>query len=128
MDFWIRLKELIKAENTTQEWVANRIGKRRESFNRWISKKIYPQADEAYRIARALNTTVEFLVDGEEGTRYLITYFRNQGIFYEPPARIADLVSLLNMISDEDLKIVRATTDAIAQRYLGEGKPVQISA
>jgi hypothetical protein len=31
----------------------------------WTSKQVLPRADEAVRIARALGTTVEYLVDGK---------------------------------------------------------------
>jgi len=65
-EFWERVKIKIQAENTTMEWVARQINIRPDSFRRWSSRKILPNAEKAVRIASALNTTVEFLVTGEE--------------------------------------------------------------
>ena len=48
------------------EWVARQINIRPDSFRRWSSRKILPNAEKAVGIASALNTTVEFLVTGEE--------------------------------------------------------------
>jgi transcriptional regulator with XRE-family HTH domain len=65
MDFWTRLKGQIKANNTTQEWVANKIQVSFSTFRKWITRKTYPDAREIVEIARLLNTTVEYLITGE---------------------------------------------------------------
>jgi len=65
-EFWERVKIKIQSENTTMEWVARQINIRPDSFLRWSSRKILPNAEKAVGIASALNTTVEFLVTGEE--------------------------------------------------------------
>jgi transcriptional regulator with XRE-family HTH domain len=66
VSFWTRVKELIDSQNTTQEWVATKMGKRPDTFSRWISRDTMPTAEEAYFIASALNTTVEYLVTGKK--------------------------------------------------------------
>jgi len=66
MDFWERLKILIKSQKTTQDWLAQKINIHPVSVSRWISKKIMPRADEAYKIAKALGTSVEYLLTGED--------------------------------------------------------------
>mgnify|MGYP000156238730 CR=1 FL=1 len=66
MGFWQRVKERIKALNTTQEWVASKIPIRADSFSRWIQRNTLPRADEAYRIAKALDTSVEYLLTGND--------------------------------------------------------------
>jgi transcriptional regulator with XRE-family HTH domain len=65
MDFWTRLKERIKANYTSQEWVANKIQVSFSTFRKWFTRKTYPDARESVEIARLLNTTVEYLVTGE---------------------------------------------------------------
>ena len=62
--FWENVKREIKAQNTTQEWVARNSGISFNTFQGWISKSIFPRVNEAIRIAVSLNTTVEFLVSG----------------------------------------------------------------
>ncbi len=68
--FWANVKKLIKDQNTTQEWVANTSGISFRTFQNWMTRKRLPDADEAYKIAASLKTTVEFLVTGEEPRNY----------------------------------------------------------
>lgn len=68
---WDRVKLLIKQNNTTQEWVANRIGKPRESFARWLSANRIPEANYVYEIAKLFSVTVEYLLEGEAGDAYV---------------------------------------------------------
>lgn len=65
-DFWRRVKDLIKSQNTTQEWVANSANVSFNNLKQQIFHNRIPVADEAVRIAKALNTSVEYLVTGEE--------------------------------------------------------------
>ena len=60
--FWKNVKKEIKAQNTTQEWVAQNSGISFNTFQGWISKGIFPRVNEAVRIAGLLNTSVECLV------------------------------------------------------------------
>jgi len=62
--FWENVKNEIKTQNTTQEWVAKNSGISFNTFQGWISKGIYPRVNEAIRIAVSLNTSVEFLANG----------------------------------------------------------------
>jgi len=58
---------LIESENTTWRWLAISILKKSETtISGWRSTNVLPRADDAVKIASALNTTVEFLVTGEE--------------------------------------------------------------
>ncbi|GHV83027.1 hypothetical protein AGMMS50212_03670 [Spirochaetia bacterium] len=62
--FWNNIKQEIKRQNTTHEWVAKRAGISFNTFQGWISKDIFPRVNEAVRIADALGTSVEYLVRG----------------------------------------------------------------
>jgi len=64
MDFWTRLKEEIKAKNTTQEWIANKIGVPFGTFRKWLNRKTYPNLKEGQEIAKLLETSVEYLLTG----------------------------------------------------------------
>ena len=61
--FWKNVKKEIKAQHTTQEWVAQNSGISFNTFQGWISKGIFPRVNEAVRIASLLNTSVEYLVE-----------------------------------------------------------------
>jgi transcriptional regulator with XRE-family HTH domain len=64
MDFWVRLKKEIKAKNTTQEWIARKIGVPYGTFRKWMTRKTYPSIKEGIEIAQLLETSAEYLVNG----------------------------------------------------------------
>lgn len=94
-DFWEMVKIKIQAENTTMEWVARQINIRPDSFRRWSSRKILPNAKKAVGIASALNTTVEFLVTGEE-SKFLPA---GEFIFYQQALKWRTVIDDLELLS-----------------------------
>lgn len=66
MNFWERVKQKIKIQNTTQEWVAKCVEVSIGTFRNWIYYDRIPQADQSVKIAQALDTSVEYLVNGKE--------------------------------------------------------------
>ena len=70
ISFWRNVNKLIKAQNTTQEAIAKTCAINFGTFKNRSSKKIVPDAIEAFKIAQALNTTVEYLVTGEDTSPY----------------------------------------------------------
>ena len=64
--FWERVKELIKRNSTTQEWLASQCDVSLGMVKSWIFNKRLPDAAQAVRIAKALQTSVEYLVTGED--------------------------------------------------------------
>ncbi|MCL1836664.1 MAG: helix-turn-helix domain-containing protein [Treponema sp.] len=82
MDFWMRLKNEIKAKNTTQEWISGKIGVPFGTFKKWMTRKTYPNLKQGVEIAKLLETTAEYLVTGvkienmNDAERKLIATFR----------------------------------------------------
>jgi len=78
----MRLKSEIKAKNTTQEWIADKIGVPFGTFRKWMTRKTYPNIKEGVEIAKLLETSVEYLVTGIEPEglndidRKLVTAYR----------------------------------------------------
>ena len=68
--FWENVKEEIKKQNTTQEWVAQNSGISFNTFQGWISKGIFPRVNEAIRIAISLNVSTEYLIRGSVENNY----------------------------------------------------------
>ena len=62
----MRLKNEIKAKNTTQEWIAGQIGVPFGTFRKWMTRKTYPNLKEGVEIAKLLETSAEYLVTGAE--------------------------------------------------------------
>jgi transcriptional regulator with XRE-family HTH domain len=82
MDFWMRLKNEIKAQNTTQEWIAGKIGVPFGTFRKWMTRRTYPNIQEGIEIAKLLETSAEYLVTGvdpqglSEAERKLMNAYR----------------------------------------------------
>ena len=60
----MRVKELLKAQNATQDKIAKQINERADTFSKWIQKDRLPDAEQSYKIAVALGVSVEYLVTG----------------------------------------------------------------
>jgi len=62
----MRLKNEIKAKNTTQEWISGKIGVPLSTFRKWMTRKTYPNVKEGVEISKLLETSAEYLVTGIE--------------------------------------------------------------
>ena len=78
----MRLKNEIKVNNTTQEWISGKIGVPLSTFRKWMTKKTYPNIKQGVEIAKLLDTSAEYLVTGIESEtindieRKLVTSYR----------------------------------------------------
>jgi phage repressor protein C with HTH and peptisase S24 domain len=66
IDFWKRFESQMEALSLTKKEVASMAGINYSSFIGYATKDRIPKTEEAIRIARALGTSVEFLVYGME--------------------------------------------------------------
>lgn len=64
MDFYENVKQLVKTNNLTLRSFIESLGINYDSYNSCKKYNNLPRADEAVKIAQALNTTVEYLVTG----------------------------------------------------------------
>ncbi|AEF82426.1 helix-turn-helix domain-containing protein [Leadbettera azotonutricia] len=64
--FWQRVKQLIKKKKATQAEVARVCGFSLRTFQGWIAKDVSPTVTEAYRLAKVLGVTVEYLMSGKD--------------------------------------------------------------
>jgi hypothetical protein len=60
--FWSRFKTLSEKDLP----VIIKTGIKQPTLSNWRVKEIYPRADDAVRIAQALNTSVEYMVTGSD--------------------------------------------------------------
>jgi hypothetical protein len=112
MDFFERIKTYARLSNTTIESFIAEVfeGDRdRDSYNGWKRRGILPRAGEAIKIAKAMKTTVEELVEGEAGVEYVREWARRDGKVWQAPEAIADIVEGLKGLKDRDLDIIRGT-------------------
>lgn len=83
--FWNNVKELLDIQNLTQKELSAKTGINLGTLKNQICREVIPDAVEAVAIAKALNTTVEYLVTGENN---------NQAAqeLIELKAKLADLI------------------------------------
>jgi len=65
VDFWDGVRDAVKAENTTQDWVAEKSGISKDTFKGWIKRGVLPRLDDAVRIADTLGVSLDILVGRE---------------------------------------------------------------
>lgn len=58
-----KFKQLVKEADLNMSQVARRIGVTREAVNLWAKGKNYPSVDKVWAIAKALNVSVERVVN-----------------------------------------------------------------
>jgi SOS-response transcriptional repressor LexA len=69
IDFWERVKYLLKERKKSQEWLADTISTPKFTLYGWIKNDTIPPANMAVRIAITLETTVEELIEGKKQPR-----------------------------------------------------------
>ena len=65
MEFWRKVKELIKSQKLTQEKICKTCDISLATFVSWIHNERLPDLISAIKIAESLNTSVEYLVSGK---------------------------------------------------------------
>ncbi len=64
--FWNNVKTLTKGKNQNLKWLADAIQVPYNTLTNWSTRDILPNAVQSVAIAKALGTTVEYLVTGED--------------------------------------------------------------
>jgi hypothetical protein len=106
-NFWDNIKKLLNIKNKPDIWLIKEAKLGKTAIVTGQARNTMPSADKAYRIALALETTVEELVDGENGSVYIHKLISEKGTLWEPPLRIADIVDVLNVVDDTTLDTIR---------------------
>lgn len=64
--FWERVKELLRIKNQNQKWLSENCDVSLPTLHNQISRKIIPGTIQCVKIAQALDTSVEYLVTGQD--------------------------------------------------------------
>ncbi len=68
--FWSSVRQLLSERKILQRDFAEQIGYNVSTLKNQMTRNISPDVDTAVKIAKALDTSVEFLVTGVEVNRY----------------------------------------------------------
>ena len=66
IQFWVRVKTLIKAHNLTQKQFAEKLGFSQHTVRGWIYHNRVPELSAAYTIAYTLGVSLEYLLGGKD--------------------------------------------------------------
>ena len=100
LQFWTNVKEELEYNLITQKELASAIGISYNTLQSWITKDRLPAAEQALKIAKQLNTSIEYLVTGKNEEQ--------KGI----KTNLQDMLPKLNHLSNENLELI----DIIAGR------------
>jgi hypothetical protein len=99
--FWTRYKRLAGKDLP----VLVKTGILQPTLSSWRTKKIFPRANEAVAIAAALNTTVEFLVNGKDTGNATVS-----------PAAM-NIAITADTLNTEGQKILSSVAESLALKY-----------
>jgi len=99
--FWLRYNELTGKDLP----VILSTGIKQSTLSSWRTKKIFPIADEAYLLAEAIDTTVEYLVSGRD---------KLDSAYPKPVVQIAGIADKL---SDQGLEILSVLALSLLGKY-----------
>ncbi|WP_295798457.1 helix-turn-helix transcriptional regulator [uncultured Treponema sp.] len=100
LQFWTNVKEELEYNLITQKELASAIGISYNTLQSWITKDRLPDAEQALKIAKQLNTSIEYLVTGKSEEQ--------KGI----KTNLQNMIPKLNRLSNENLELI----DVIAGR------------
>ena len=90
------------------------------AFTQGIKRASSPSVDLAYQLAKAVGTTIEELVDGENGAKYVRKVVQNDPLAIQVPERISTIVKYLLVLNEGDLIGIEANAEALAKNKRGK--------
>ena len=109
MGFWQRVKNEIKIQNTTQEWLSAEIGVSLGTFRNWIYHDRIPNAVYAEKIANALESSVRFFVTGKN---QIISPIKNPDY--------KELCDVLSELSEKQLAEIKGVVNTYIKDHFQE--------
>jgi len=99
------VKKKVKRRQTSFEWLYRKTRISKGTFSSWKNRNIITRADEAFRIAKVRNVSVEYLLTGAE--------------LRKKPSNSAinEISETVPFFDDNDLQTILATIQAIATRH-----------
>ena len=68
-DYWNRIKLLLKEKGVTQETATKVCHVPYNTFRKWVSRRMIPPLNYAYRLSTYLGVSLEYLISGQNTNR-----------------------------------------------------------
>jgi transcriptional regulator with XRE-family HTH domain len=103
--FWKMVKLEVERQKTSFEWLYMKTEIPKGTFSSWKNRNIVPRADAVYRIAGALNVSLEYLLTG------------NDRIGKPSNPKIQGIIETMALFDDIDLQSLYDLVRAMVKRY-----------
>lgn len=115
-NFWINLDRRRKEIHKERKAIVDECNLAPNAFTTGIKRHGSPTVTIAYVCARAVQSSIEELVDGEAGAEYILNLVQEQGKYWEAPKRFADIAEALNYLNDYELAIIRSALKPMIEK------------
>jgi transcriptional regulator with XRE-family HTH domain len=99
------VKREVERQKTSFEWLYRKTGISKGTFSSWKSRGLMPRADAAFRIAEALEVSVEYLLTGAD----------TGGSASNP--RIQEIIEKMVLFDNTDVEAIGALVKTMSGRY-----------
>jgi hypothetical protein len=124
MDFMGGIRKLLAVRGDSPANLIEKTKYPRARVYSWFDqkRKSIPNVHDAIGIAYAYGVTVEEIADGDHGRDYVIDWAGRHGAKWKPPSRIAEIVSDLEYVNDDFLRIMAMTVKSAADLERSKGQ------
>ncbi|MGL4982244.1 MAG: helix-turn-helix domain-containing protein [Treponemataceae bacterium] len=104
--FWKIVTREIKRQNTSYDWLSRKTKISKGTFSSWKSRNNVPTVDSAFKIAQALNVSLEYLLTGIDDS----SLSGNE--------KLAEITTKIACFDEIDLQAIKNLVDTLYSRYL----------
>ena len=117
--FWNSVFEEIGKNESAQAELARKSGVSASTINNGIAIKANPTLSNSYKIAKALNKSIEELHDPKEGKEYISKLVKNDPKNINVPDYMQDIVDNLELLQNrpEDLSHIFNLSESFTRLY-----------
>jgi hypothetical protein len=122
-EFWSNMEKARIEAQKDRKVITIECGLTSNAFSRGLERKSDPGVSTAYKCAKAVEKTIEELLDGETGIEYIRQIVQKKGWQFSPPERVAGIVEAAGMLSDEQLDYVMGLIRTMLDKKEASGMP-----
>jgi hypothetical protein len=115
-NFWVNLDQRRKKVYKERKAIVDECNLAPNAFTTGIKRRSSPTVTIAYACARAVQSSIEELVDGEGGAEYIFNLVQDQGKYWKAPKRFADIAEALGRLNDYELAIIRSALKPMIEK------------
>ena len=122
------LKDAIRKSGKIVKEIATLSEVNKRTIDKWIGAgATEPKVNDLYKVCRVLETTMEWLIDGEDGSEYLREIIRNDPENIQVPDKYLPIMKNLLKLSDTELDGIRACVEVLAAAKSGKQLALRLS-